>query len=116
MMDFIKENKTLAIILLVAVLLTGGYFAFFSGGGSSALLTSSGATTSTSQVSRELLATIGDLRGINLDTKIFTDDAYTSLVDFHVDIPLQPVGRQNPFQPLQGGNRPTGAATGIPGR
>lgn len=116
MMDFLKENKMLAGILIAAVLLVGGYFAFFSGAGSSALLSSSSGTAATSQVSKELLVTIGNLKGISLDNKLFVDEAFTSLVDFHVDIPLQPVGRDNPFQPLDGGVRPTSATgTGIPG-
>lgn len=116
MMDFLKENKMLAGILIGAVLLVGGYFAFFSGGGSSTLLSSSSGTTGTLQVSKELLAIIGDLKGITLDIELFEDDAFTSLVDFHVDIPLQPVGRDNPFEQLNGGTRPTSAAgTGIPG-
>lgn len=116
MMDFLKENKILAGILVGAVLLVGGYFAFFSGGGSSALLSSSSGTAPNSQVSKELLATIGNLKGITLDTKLFEDEAFTSLVDFHVDIPLQPVGRDNPFQQLNNGSRPTSATgAGIPG-
>ncbi len=114
MIDFLKENKMLAGILIGGVVLVGGYFAFFSGGGSSTLLTASSGTQ-TSQVSKELLATIGDLKSITLDTSIFTDTAFLSLVDFHVDIPLQPVGRSNPFSPLIGGVRTSGPV-GIPGR
>lgn len=116
MMDFLKENKMLAGVLVVTVLFVGGYFGFFSGSGSSALLTTTSADTEASKVSTELLATIGDLKGITLDTKLFSDPAYTSLVDFHVDIPLQPLGRNNPFSPLSGGTRSTGTDTGIPGR
>jgi hypothetical protein len=115
MMDFLRENKMLALILIAAVLFVGGYFAFFSGSGSSALLSSSSGTSPTSQVSTELLATISDLKGITLNNKLFTDDAFVSLVDFHVDIPLQPVGRSNPFAPLIGGVR-ADAQVGIPGR
>lgn len=116
MLDFLKENKMLAGILIGAVLLVGGYFAFFSGGGSSALLSASSGTAATSQISKELLATIGNLKAITLDTKLFEDEAFISLVDFHVDIPLQPVGRDNPFGQLNGGSRPTSAAgAGIPG-
>lgn len=114
MIDFLKENKMLAGILIGGVLLVGGYFAFFSGGGSSALLTPTSGTTPSSQVSKELLATIANLKSITLDTQLFTDEAFISLVDFHVEIPLQPVGRDNPFKPLQGGVRSAGSA-GIPG-
>lgn len=100
MLDYFKENKGLAAIVIVAVLGVGGYFAYRSSD-TGALLTASGATsTPTSKVSRELLLTLGDLRSITLDNSLFTDAAFTSLVDFRVDIPLQPVGRTNPFAPL----------------
>lgn len=110
MLDYFKENKGLATIVIVSVLGVGGYFAYRSGSATDALLTASGATsTPTSRVSRELLLTLGDLRSITLDNSLFTDAAFTSLVDFRVDIPLQPVGRTNPFAPLtpQGTRTPT---------
>jgi hypothetical protein len=95
MLDYLKENKGLAAIVIIAVLGVGGYFAYKSSS-SDALLTSAG-PTATSQVSRELLLTIGDLKTITL---VFSDQAFRSLVDFRVEIPLQPVGRDNPFAPL----------------
>lgn len=115
MMDLLKENKMLAGIVIGAIVLVGAYFAFFSGSGSSTLLSSNSGSSETSKISQELLVTIGDLKAINLDTKIFSDPAYQSLVDFHVDIPLQPIGRDNPFAPLVGGTR-SDAPSGIPGR
>jgi hypothetical protein len=99
MLDYLKENKGLAAIVILVVLGVGGYFAYRSSS-SDALLSSSSTATETSQVSRELLLTISDLKTITLDNSIFTDEAFVSLVDFRVDIPLQPVGRDNPFAPL----------------
>ncbi len=104
MMDFLKENKGLSLVIGAAVLGTFAYFIFFAGDDSAQLLTETTAT-STSQVSRELLETLADLRSIKLDNSIFDDQAFLSLVDFRVDIPLQPVGRDNPFAPLRGGTR-----------
>ncbi len=98
-MDFLKENKVLAGIIGAILAATLLYFAFFSGSGSSTLLVST-AQVGNSQVSKELLSTLGDLKSIKLDNTIFNDAAYMSLVDFHVDIPLQPIGRGNPFEEL----------------
>ena len=102
MFDYLKENKALAAVVIVVVLGVGGYFAYKSGG-SDELLTSTATSTPTSKVSRELLLTLSDLRSLTLDNSIFSDAAFMSLVDFRVDIPLQPVGRDNPFAPLSSG-------------
>lgn len=104
MLDYLKENKGLAAIVIIVVLGVAGYFAYRSSD-NTALLSSTGMATPTSQISRELLLTIGDLKTITLDNSIFADAAFMSLVDFRVDIPLQPVGRDNPFAPLSGGTR-----------
>lgn len=108
MMDFIKENKAFAGIVVGIIVLTGGYFAYNSG--TSDELLSSTSQTSTAEVSKELLATLGNLKSLSLDVSIFTDTAFMSLVDFGVAIPLEPVGRDNPFAPLsKSGTRTTAA-------
>ncbi|MEK7192733.1 MAG: hypothetical protein AAB682_01215 [Patescibacteria group bacterium] len=43
-----------------------------------------------------------NLRTIKLDSKIFSDPAFSSLTDFGVAIAPQAVGRANPFAPLSG--------------
>ena len=98
-MDFIKENKGIAGIAIAVIVGVGAYFAY-SAGKTDELLTAT-SSTPTSQVSQELLITLGDLRSIKLDDSIFSDPVFLSLVDFGIDIPLQPVGRDNPFSPLR---------------
>ena len=101
-MDFIRENKGIAIILGLVVALGAAYLLFgSSGGGSSSdsLLTSQSGI-STSPISKELLSTLGDLRGIKLDNSVFDEPTFLSLVDFGTGIPPQPLGRKNPFAPL----------------
>ncbi len=112
MLDYVKENKGLAAIVIIVVLGVGGYFAYNSGSSTQPLSSTSSTSTPTSKVSRELLLTLSDLRSITLDNSIFSDAAFTSLVDFRVDIPLQPVGRQNPFERLS----PQGTRTPAPAR
>jgi hypothetical protein len=54
----------------------------------------------TSRISRDLIVTLSNLNTIRLDDSIFTDPVFLSLSDFGVQIPLQPVGRRNPFAPF----------------
>lgn len=111
MLDFLKENKVLTGIIVAVVLVVGGYFAYGTGS-SDELLTTTDAGTPTSQVSKELLSVLANLKSISLDTSIFTDPAFLSLSDFGTTIPLEPVGRDNPFAPLTQSGVRAGASTG----
>ena len=98
-MQFFKNNKTSVyggLFVIAAVIV---YFMFFSGNSDDALLTTT-AEDPTSQVSRDLLVTLSSLNVIRLDETLFKDPVFVSLSDFGVIIPLQPVGRRNPFAPL----------------
>lgn len=96
-MDFIKQNKLLAAGALVAVLAVVYYFFFTTP--STPPLTE---TNIDSPVSQELLVTLSNLRSIDLSGAIFSDPVFVSLTDFGVTIPLEPVGRRNPFAPFVG--------------
>ena len=55
-----------------------------------------------SQVGAEVLALLATIRGLNIDTGFFQSSIYQSLTDFSVVIPIEPVGKVNPFVPLGG--------------
>lgn len=97
MIQFLKANKMLtlggATILLAALI----YFMFFSGSPNEGAVMPENATDN---VSRELVITLSNLNTIRLDNSIFTDPVFLSLSDFGVQIPLQNVGRRNPFAPF----------------
>jgi len=115
MIDFIKQNKVFVGIIFAVVVLVGGYFIYGAGGTPSegSALTSTG-VSETSKVSRELLATLSNLKSISLDSSIFTDSVFLSLTDFGTVIPVQPVGRDNPFARLSpSGVRATSGTTGT---
>lgn len=99
MMNVLKKYKMaigggLALLLLIYI-----YLAFFSGG-SSASLTASDAG---SPLSTDILVTLQSVHSIKLDNSIFSNPAFVSLSDFGVTIPLENVGRRNPFAPIGAG-------------
>ncbi len=100
-MEFITQNKllTTGVGITVATLL---YWTFFMQGGSAPALTAT--DVGVDAPAQELLATLTTLNTIQLDvhSALFQDPAFVSLTDFGVIIPLQPVGRRNPFAPLSG--------------
>lgn len=101
MMEFITQNKllTAGVAIAIAALL---YWAFFMQNGSTPALTTT--DVGVTAPAQELLATLAALNTIQLDahSTLFQDPAFVSLTDFGVVIPLQPVGRRNPFAPLSG--------------
>lgn len=98
------KNKTVAGAAVVVLVLGLGYYVY-SSAGSGALLSSS--AESTSPVSQEILATLSQLRAVNLDPSFFSDPLFTSLSDFGVSIPPQEAGRRNPFAPVGTGGAST---------
>ena len=100
-MQFLLKNKLSIGIGIAAVVAVLSYVVFF-GKEEGALLESTQTNGLGSPVSRELLIVLGDLRMVTLDSSLFADPSFKGLVDFGVAIPLQPVGRRNPFAPLSG--------------
>ena len=107
------------IISGVILLLGLGAFFMFNGstidtGSISALSEDTSQQISLSQqIERELLNELLQLREIRLDDNIFTNDTFVSLVDFSRPIQAQPIGRDNPFAPIENvpGVTPRASAT-----
>jgi hypothetical protein len=100
-MQFLLQNKLALGVAAAVVILIGAYFVIGGGKEEGALLESTQQSNDLgSPVSRELLLTLSALRVVTLDESLFADPSFRSLVDFGVEIPLQPVGRRNPFAPF----------------
>lgn len=69
------------------------------------LSTTSGSPTQ-ENADQQLVATLLALRSVSLSGTIFQDPAFISLRDFGTAIVAEPLGRPNPFAPLQ---RPSSA-------
>ncbi|MCU0660620.1 MAG: hypothetical protein MUD00_03375 [Candidatus Pacebacteria bacterium] len=111
--------KNIIIFVAIFALLVVGYVLFFGNKAETPALTStagiSGSSTATtvtgtSDVGKEFLATLLNLRTIKLDDSIFSDPAFRSLQDFELAlIPEANPGRLNPFLPLGSDIRTTAA-------
>jgi hypothetical protein len=103
-MDWIKKHMML-ILVLVVVIVAGTLYGM-SGGGTTEdpLLTTDTVNDSGSPTAdtadRDLVETLLTLRAITLSGTIFGDPAFQSLQDFGTTIVPEPVGRPNPFAPL----------------
>jgi hypothetical protein len=98
MMQFINDNKY--YIGLIVIILVGlwAYMTYYQGPSSDASLSSD---DTGSPLSQDVLVTLSHVKAITLDPSIFSDPVYQSLNDFGVTIPLQPIGRRNPFAPVE---------------
>jgi len=105
----------LLLIIVIAVIIAG--VAWYGLSGSSAApasdLTSSATTASgpAGSADQTLVSTLLTLRTVQLDGTIFSDPAFTSLKDFSTQIVPEPVGRSDPFAPLQDNTPPSASST-----
>ncbi|MEK7098321.1 MAG: hypothetical protein AAB908_00305 [Patescibacteria group bacterium] len=94
----ILKNK-MVLLVLGGILLAGFvWYSFLRDSGAPVLLQAQPASAVDSDVVTILL----QLRAVSLSGTIFTDPAFMSLQDFGSEIVPEPVGRPNPFAPLQG--------------
>jgi hypothetical protein len=96
-MGLMKNNIVIGIVAIVLLSVTGGYY-LLKDPQADALLVSE--TTGNTEVDKELLATLLELKSLNFSSRIFENPAFKSLVDFSSQIPDEPKGRVNPFAPV----------------
>lgn len=99
MMDLIKKYQT-AIVFLVIVAVLFGAYQFFVGTADEPALTVT--TTAVSGPDQDLVALLFELKSIRLDSALFADPVFQSLKDFGRELVSEPIGRVNPFAPLEG--------------
>ena len=94
-----SKMKTYGIIVAVVLVFVLVYF-YMSGGtpASSTLI----AGNSFGAVGSSELSLLNQVRSLKIDTALFTDPAFRSLIDYSVAITPENVGRPNPFAPLPG--------------
>jgi hypothetical protein len=101
-----KLLKTIISILVIVALLFGAYMYISKNKGEEGATspvtqgdTGRQANPVASEVGKDLLNTLLQLRSLTLDEKIFANPLFAQLVDFTIQIEPQPIGRPNPFAP-----------------
>ncbi|MDA8611345.1 hypothetical protein N9L18_00575 [Candidatus Pacebacteria bacterium] len=98
-----QKYKKWIIIVLVIIAAFVLYTIFFTGEDEGEGLVSSNATTGqtpASIVGAEIVAALNRIESLRLDRTIFDDPVYKSLKDRSQEIPPEPVGKANPFDPI----------------
>ena len=99
--SLLKSKTALIIIGGVIIGLTAWYVLIRNAGPEEALV--QGETVAVGVASpeeRAILDTLLQLHEIQLSGNIFTNPAFTALRDFRTEIVAEPIGRRNPFAPL----------------
>jgi|SRR3989344_8651532 len=101
-MQWIKQHKLVFIIIIVLIVF-GVWYGLSQSSAPAPLLTSNSPSGSPTVdgADRQLVTTLLALRAVTLNGSIFTNPAFVGLQDFSTTIVPEPVGRDNPFAPLQ---------------
>ena len=99
-MDLLLKHKAIAGLVIVAIVGIAWYML----GGSAPADSGSVITTETSASvppeAQQLVESLLTLRAVSLDGTIFTNPSFQTLHDFSTPVLPEPVGRDNPFAPL----------------
>jgi len=98
-MSFISQHKLIVFLVVIVVVGVGWYGLSGSSTPSPTLTTTQ--VAGSSPADQTLVSTLIALRAVKLDATIFSNPAFLSLKDFSTQIVPEPVGRDNPFAPLQ---------------
>jgi flagellar basal body-associated protein FliL len=109
-----SSKKSWIILGVVVVIALIAYF-YYTGGQVSPAAGTLVTSDSSAVVGAQVLDLLSEISTLKIDTSLFSDRAYQTLVDHTVPIPAQQVGRVNPFAPLPGEAVTAAAATGAAG-
>lgn len=92
-----KKNQKVVLGVVVALILFSVYNTFFKAPVVDETITGESKEIINSEVGREIINTLNQLKAINIDTDVFDDPLFDNLYDFSRPLPKQPVGKTNPF-------------------
>lgn len=98
-----NSKKSIISIIVIICAVAIGYF-FYTGNKAPAIdsLLQTQATPEANAASSRIMNLLNQISMLEIDKSIFSNAVYMSLVDYSVEIPSVPVGRQNPFAPIPG--------------
>jgi hypothetical protein len=92
--------KNLVALVSLGALIFLAYYVFFK---SDTGITLDSDTQSQAKLEdQKFLAKLKELQGLHIDTTIFNDAEFSSLVDHSVQVIDEDAGRPNPFEPVKG--------------
>ncbi len=99
-----SSKKTIysAVVIIGALIVTFYLFSKNSTPSSTDSLVQVQNTPDASAASARILNLLNQIKSLKIDTTLFSDPAYKTLVDYSVSIPEVNVGRPNPFAPIPG--------------
>jgi hypothetical protein len=95
-----EKIKQITIVVGVIIVAFIGFKMFFSTDSSDQALTADKAANEDFVDGQVILVLLNKLEKVTLDTQIFSNEIFTSLVSFEKPIADQVAGRQNPFSPI----------------
>jgi hypothetical protein len=94
--------KNLLIALGLAIILFVGYVVFIKGDSNDGMGSITESLSPEAELAtQELLATLNEIKSLNVEGRIFSDPLFLSLRDFRTELGTEPNGRSNPFAPIQ---------------
>lgn len=109
-MGSLFSDHKLAFIGIIA-LVVGGVWLGLSSSPPSPDLVTTPMEGAGNPVEQGIITTLLTFRSVELDPKILSSPAFTTLKDFSTQIIPEPIGRENPFAPLQYNPLPASAST-----
>ncbi|HTK33384.1 MAG TPA: hypothetical protein VL335_02460 [Candidatus Paceibacterota bacterium] len=94
------SKSTIWMLLIIAAVVLGYYF--FASNATPAATSLQSTDNATAAVGVRVLNLLNQIQSLKIDTKLFQDTGYSTLVDYSVVIPPVNVGRPNPFAPIPG--------------
>ena len=103
-LEMLSKNKMILVLIGVVI---GGFILYRSiapSAGTSLIQqqTQQGGAAEARAGERAILDTLFQLRAITLAGSIFNNPAFAALRDFRTEIVAEPIGRTNPFAPIDG--------------
>jgi hypothetical protein len=92
------QNIIMAGVIVVVAFVA---YSYFFTGKEEAVLVQEGPSVQ-SDIDKDLIALLFELKQITLDDSIFSNKSFQSLEDFSKELVTEPIGRNNPFAPITG--------------
>lgn len=95
MLSLLKNIVIIVGLLGIAAL---GYFLYVQNETSNLATSDAEMTNKLAIEANDFLRRLNDLKAITLDTEVFEDPRFASLIDFSTPIKTEDIGRTNPFE------------------